>query len=296
MELTSVTSSVKRALWRVPQVQTLVHRARARRTVSRIDFSNAEALPILVYPMANVGSGTVVNTLDAIGLDRPILHLHFMMPAKLEQARLEHVAGPNGIPMDWCLANELGPRLRALEPGLQIPVVTLVRDPIARLVSGAFRMPCLEKGALTRDERPDANAALAHLEQVAQRDDTWRGPDQWFDNELKEMFGIDVFALPFVKDRGYGIYRSSRARVLLLCMEDLDDILGPALAEFLELPEPPKVIRANEPGSGDGDAHAQLEDRFRLPRDHVEKIYAERLPRHFYDAATLRRFAERWSR
>ena len=294
MALHAVTSGVKRALWGLPQVQTLYYRRRARQAVAALDLARP---PILVYQMAKVGSATVTRTLEAIGLDRDIHHLHFMMPDRLEAAREEHAAGDGVLPYDWCLGQRLGERLRKAPSGVQVPVVTLVRDPIARFVSGIYQLPWLAKPGIAEGERLSADDALAFLEREAARDDVWLGPERWFDRELREMFGIDVFALPFAKTHGYAFYRSSRARVLLLRMEDLDDTLGPALAEFLELPEPPKLIRRNERRrSEDGDAYAEVLERFRLPRETVERIYTSRLPRHFYDDATLRRFTERWSR
>jgi hypothetical protein len=176
-------------------------------------------------------------------------------------------------------------------------VVSLVRDPIARQVSGVFQSPDFASVSL-RDRSGcfDVDRVVAYLEECFLTAPPGHGADSWFDEELGTVFGVDVFAQPFPRERGYTILREKRARVLLLRVEDLDRTLGPALCEFLDLPKEPAIVRSNVRGhSGDAAEYARVLERFRLPREIVDEIYARRLVRHFYTEEMIARFARRWT-
>ena len=85
--------------------------------------------------------------------------------------------------------------------------------------------------------------------------------------------------------------------MLLLRTEDLDRVLGPAIAELLDLRKPPKLVRATErAASSDRDLYDSVVEKFRLPRSEVDRVYADRVTRHFYPPDAIDRLTERWSR
>lgn len=194
------------------------------------------------------------------------------------------------------LSTLLGNRVRRCG-GFQLPVVSLVRDPIARQISGLFQSPDLASISLhDRSGRFDVDRVVTYLEEHFLTADPHHGADSWFDEELATVFGVDVFAHPFPRGRGYSILREKRARVLLLRMEDLDRTLGPALCEFLDLPKEPALVRSNVRNrTGDAAEYARVLERFRLPRERVEEIYARRLVRHFYSEEMIAEFTRRWA-
>ena len=55
-------------------------------------------------------------------------------------------------------------------------------------------------------------------------------------------------------------------------------------------------MRSNVRGrSGDAAEYARVLERFRLPREIVDEIYARRLVRHFYSEEMIAGFARRWT-
>ncbi len=291
MDMRGRIRALQSALWKLPPVEAFRNRKRAGREA--IDFAQAPPgeIPILVYQMTNVGSLTVVRTLESIRLDRTVHHVHHMTAPKTRTGIRRHLPVGIGLPYDSLLGHALGDKIRQADSP-QIPVITLVRDPIARELSECVQAVVADP-SLRGDAGLDADRVLQYLERRFRLESVCQGAKAWFDQEVKQMLGIDVFALPFPKQAGYAMYQSRRARVLLLRMEDFDRVLGPALAEFLDLHEVPKIVPATAP---DCDEYNSVVEKFRLPRAEVERVYADRLTRHFYPAETIERFTERWTR
>jgi hypothetical protein len=288
--------ALKRLLWKIPPIQTIHGMREARRVAEEFALAPPDKTPILVYQMAKVGSQTVVRTLESIGLGRPVHHIHYLTAAGTRYGFTRHLRARRKIPYNLLLGRALGEKIRQSE-GPETTIITLVRDPIARELSAVFQVPFFIDGSLRTDAGFDSGRVLECLAGRLRRDGACRGAEEWFHEELKEMFDIDVLAAPFSRHSGYAIYRSRSARVLLLRMEDLDRVLGPALADFLNLPEPPKVVRANErKATVDGEAYQRVLDQFRLPRAVVDEIYSGRFVRHFYPTELIDQFTERWTR
>ena len=300
-ELPVAARALKRALWKLRPVQSLHNLRRARRDAARLDPRQPHGAPILVYQMAKVGSTTVQATLDSLDPPRrPCIKLHFLSPegVRRERALDRRVGGPAYVSYYGAIGRALGARLRRVGGQLQLPVISLVRDPIARQVSGLFQSPDFASVPL-RDAkgRFDVDRVLAYLEERFLAADPAGAAERWFEEELRSVFGVDVFAQPFPRERGYTLMRSRAASVLVLRTEDLDHTLGPALMELLDLPKAPAIVRSN---LRDRTAHAadyaEVRARFRLPREIVDEIYARRLTQHFYPEAMIVEFKRRWTR
>jgi hypothetical protein len=283
------------AAWRFSPTQAFGDLRRAREEATDFALAPADEIPILVYSMANVEASTVVRTLESIGLERAVHHVHRMTPTRIRTGIRRHLPVGIGLPYDRLLGHALGDKVRQADSP-QIPVITLVRDPIDRGLSGFFQAVATDS-KLRSAGRLDGERVLEHLERRLRLDDASREAKAWFDHEVKQMLGIDVFALPFARQTGYAIYQSRRARMLLLRTEDLDRVLGPAIAELLDLQEPPKLVRATErAASSDRDLYDSVVEKFRLPRSEVDRVYADSVTRHFYPPDAIDRFTERWSR
>jgi Putative capsular polysaccharide synthesis protein len=284
---------------RVPPLQYWWSRQRAARDARLLDPGASGKPPVLVYQMAKVGSETVARSLQQADPERPVFHVHFLSPDMLSDAGALHAQskGHFGLPYDMHLGRALAERIQALGRSLHVQIVTLVRDPIAREVSGLFQTPEFAPIALRdRHGHYDVERTLDFLENTLSAADACHYVHNWFDRELRATFGIDVFDAPFPKEQGWTVLRNERARALVLRMEDLDRTLGPALAAFLGLDAEPQMIsrnvRSERPEGGD---YRAVLAALRLPRHVCERIYSHRFSRHFYSDAMLAEFTKRWS-
>lgn len=244
--------------------------------------------PILIYQMGKVGSSTVERSLKGIG--RPVVHIHHLNPRTRAAVRRQHEEKGLPTPAHYRAADAV---LRDLEQGRQLDVVTLVREPVSRNIS-AFFQNIRVFGHDPERLGPERVAELT--EQFIERY-AHHVPLRWFDDELREMLGIDVYARPFPRSRGHTTLESPRARVLILKSELPDPAKAEALATFLGLASPPPIRRANVGAEkGYREVYAAFLDAIRLPADYLDRMYHSRYARHFYDEQELRAFRQRWVR
>jgi hypothetical protein len=190
-------------------------------------------------------------------------------------------------------------RAAAREAGFVPPrrahVISSTREPVGRRLSGAFfrsrksTEPVAFEAALARllDEKPAARGLMAGAH--------WWELDAWFDANVKETMGIDIFAEPFDQARGWQIYEGEEARLLLIRQESFAR-LPEAVSAFYGLRVRPAAI----PHANAGEQHAyrgsyrEAKEKIRVPAPVLDTVYSARYTRHFYSPDEIRGFKERW--
>ena len=243
----------------------------------------AQPRPILVYQMSKVGSTSVCAALRDAGL-RP-LHVHFLGPM-WEECRKAY--GESGAPPPIHLSVErlLRPYLRFTSHRLK--VVTLTRDPIGRYVSSAFQT--------ARRDGYDTEDVGGTVERLRGEILQGRGIDycaDWFDRELRAVFGVDVLAYDFDRQGGHSVVEGSRVDVLTLKLETLHDNWH-TLSEFVRRPVESARTKQRLALKG-ADSYRKVRDQLSLPREAVEDYYDHPWMRHFYTEGEIVAFCDRWS-
>src|SRR5262245_22896629 len=139
----------KLALRTLPPLRPALNTWRARYETAELDTASA----VLVYQMGKVGSGSVMHALKAEAV--PAFHVHNLAPDQLARSGALHrnAFGRFDIDYTWYIGCALSRRIQAAPPGRRFRVITLVRDPIAREVSGIFQVPELYGTDLVDAER-----------------------------------------------------------------------------------------------------------------------------------------------
>lgn len=258
--------------------------------------------PIIVYQMGKVGSTTVQQSLVAnfksLGLDVPVYDYHgFNRIERLELFLLKRAKEGHQVAASLQVVRQAMAFKKEMseKPNQSWNLVSLVRDPIARTVSAFFQglpeiVPDWKQlyGAhdLTLGELRELY--LGTFNQHA-------GVGEWFDVQMKPVFGIDVYASPFSAAAGYKIYPTrGNVRLLVIRLEDLDRVAGQALEAFLGLSDF-QLVNTNV--ARDKDYSSLYEEwlKMPLPVAYVKKMYRTRYARHFYTPEELEAFAHRWT-
>lgn len=256
---------------------------------------------VLVHQMARVGSVTVFRAIRRNAPTTNLFHTHYLNPASIEhfesQADRAHAAtGEPGIRREMLAARWLTARLRGRSPQQPWRIVSLVRDPVARTISAFFRhfpyaFPTL--GARFLDDPLHVPRLLELFRDECEFEHEFAL--NWFDREVRDVFGIDVYATPFPWASGCATYIGDRCDLLVMRLEDLEQVGAAALQEFLGLRDVTLTI-AN---STDREPYAESYRRFlaelRPTREYLDRVYESRLARHFYSTDERARFRARWS-
>lgn len=179
-------------------------------------------------------------------------------------------------------------------------IISLVRDPVARMVSDIFENArwlyphVLDK----RTDRivPDlvVRDIEAWLENFDEKSDY---VSSWFDKEFRAAIGIDVYAYPFGKESGNVVLKRGYLDILIIQMEKLGKTSNQTIGEFLGLEGPLElVIRNTSEGKKDAAEYSDVLRFINIKRDLLERVYSTKYAQHFYDDDDKMRFIARWSR
>ncbi len=261
--------------------------------------------PVVVYQMGKVGSTAIAASLRAASSGLQVHHVHTLTQAGIDareaiyQEIIRHSHSTyfpraRHLMVSRYLKRQLDARRGhpARYKNQRWKVITLLRDPVARNISGFFQTIDSEIPDFT--QRYQREPAL--LEQAMTRFVDQSAQDEslaWFDEEILPALGIDVYAEPFPWAQGYAIYSTELVDLLVLRLEDLPRVGSEALDKFLKVDVP--IVKANEAATKDyAEAYRAFQEGLTLPEAYVQHQYASKLAQHFYSPAELEAFREKW--
>ncbi len=256
--------------------------------------------PIFILQMGRVGSNSVVAAINqayrAVQINVPVYHSHYIAHYEriIERASFDlnnyHNAKRDIENIDTKNRDELFKCLKAQKP---VKIISLVRDPVARNVSTffyAFPEFVPEWKDMESQNLLSASALNAIFESKRQFIQT---AFNWFDEQVKDTLGLDVYTVSFDTSRGWQVYKKGQVELLLLRMEDLYRTGEDALRRFLRLPQI-EMVKVN---TGEERETYELYRRFLtypISQEYLNMTYSTRLARHFYTDEEIEGFIQRW--
>ncbi len=257
-------------------------------------------IPNIVYQPGKVGSITVQKSLESafqkINLATPIYHAHNLDRIDaIEEYVKKHRTAPENTLKKLGESRALRQKIEA-DPTQKWNIITLVRDPVALRVSTMFQL--LDEyipnwAALTQENKLSIEDLQQILLTKEELDPTFLAG--WFNNQVKGLFQLDIFSLPFDTQHGYKIYRPAESRFsfMIIRLEDLNRVAPRAFYEFTRL----KNFEVLHYNIGENKAYSQLYKQFKstpLPASYLERAYNTQYAQHFYSAKERETFQQRW--
>lgn len=240
-----------------------------------------KAPPIIILTPGKVGSSSVYYTLKKESKN-PVFHIHNLSKTGIKLSINDHIRSHRkSIPLHLIVSKNLRKKLTAYTGKLFI--ITIIREPISREISSFFQNTDQYKDVLeNKNLEIDAKMAQKILHKKFEADICQNLKD-WFDLEIKNNFGIDVFDKNFDCQKNYVISQNKNFNHLLLKMEDLDVVFPEASKEFLGLNFPLKLQKANV---GDKKHYASTYKKIRksikLDDEVISQIINSKFFQHFY--------------
>jgi hypothetical protein len=209
--------------------------------------------------------------------------------------------GPNVLPTDVrtflirsrVLSRQIGMMRRM---GRRVKVVTVVRDAVATNLSGYFYNNHCWPMALREASQRGNSEVLGELAAHFMAEYPHQVPLGWFDLEMKQVFGIDLFAQPFPQEQGYQLLHGEYADLLVLKLDRLNQCADAAFSAFLGLPHF-TLVRSNEASE---QWYAPLYKAFTdwvvLPEAYLDRLYNSSFTRHFYTESEVAHLRQRWTK
>lgn len=288
-----IFSTIKKAIGRNYTISRWYHELRLRREEKKTDT------PVIVYQMGKVASTTIVDGLHSSKPDIPVYHVHFLSESSIKDAdeRLAHLVRRFNA-NHWCLYESSFVR-RALIDNREkrhIKIVTLAREPISRNISSFFynvRKYVPDFDSYSIDDATVVETLKVHFLNSFHEHEY---AINWFDNELKVTFGIDIYESKFCPKKGYSIISKDAVEVLLIKLEKLKECASSAFDEFLDIQD----FRLVSSNTADDQPYSGLYRKFleevRLPGQYIDEMYKSRYAKYFYSPEEIEQFRSVWMR
>ncbi|WP_199454735.1 putative capsular polysaccharide synthesis family protein [Vibrio owensii] len=247
-----------------------------------------QAEPVLIYQMGKVGSSALEKSIPNS------LHLHDLMSIEAGK-QISPVRAQLHKPVTNHVKRILKRAIMVnmLKRKQQVRIISLVREPVGRNISMFFQsLPFwmadkyLKDDSAVRSERPQL------LHEAFEEHVNHQYPLQWFDNEIKALTGIDVFAQPFDQELGYQTYQNRNFSLMVIRIDKLDQSQQ-AISEFLQ--QEVTVVHENQ---ADNKWYSPLIKEFKSsyqPKsEFVEEMLSSTLTRHFFTAPEIEKFKQKY--
>jgi len=174
--------------------------------------------------------------------------------------------------------------------GNSLNIISTIREPIGRNVSAFFQL--YDKHTDSKYE--ESLLTLEQLKELFITNVDHDIPLTWFDKNIKDVFGIDVYASPFPPS---GHISFSRKNINLLVMRfDLNDTIKQKLiGDFVNFPKY-KLVRENVSSNKIyHKTYKEFTNKVKLPINYIEKMCDSKYARHFFPENEINAIKEKWS-
>jgi hypothetical protein len=248
--------------------------------------------PIFIYQMGKVGSTSIRNSLQQSGFSYRTFHVHFLNMKDLKEH--ERLYPPCKHRTSSII---LAKNLESRNVSKKIKIITSTREPVSRHISSIFQVPQIH-GLEIPTNATEIEIARFTKSITDQLGLPWvySYPYNWFNSEIKKVFGIDIYEFPFDKNNGFQIYKKDNVEILLFRLEDLYRHTE-MLTDFIGSQKKIPLLKANQRNEmKDSDLYSIVNSRIKLEDELLEKIYSSDYVKHFYDKKMTDIFKEKWSK
>jgi hypothetical protein len=300
----------KLAGWGLRPLDWFIPTAKAKFMLrQRYEHGRFDKGPVLVLQMGKVGSRSVEAGLEERVKDRPVYHSHFLSPervAETEKARRMYFRGERHryLTRQW-LSEFILKTFKAGRNDQHWKLVTLTREPVGRNISAFFEnlymVPTKNEGEFMVSSdvygldpmlvSADDVSVLAELFYERAKHDS---PLNFFDQEIRDTFGIDVLKAGFPVEKGYEIYGNDRVELLVLRLEDLARCAAPAFKEFLDLDDFELVNRNIASKKHYASLYSAFIRQVAIKEEYVRTLLYSNYMRTFYSEQEIRAAENKW--
>ncbi len=250
----------------------------------------------VVYTGGKVGSSSLTKSLRDYFKKDFVFHITKLTKEAVDREEKYYMRNPDKeIPDNLFHSKFLYKNLEQLSKTRKIYFFSLVRDPIAAIISGYCENYPYYKKRLTKSEDEILAENIQHiLERL--NSNKMQSRLNWFDEEFGKALDFDIYSEKFDQAKGYHIYESQN--ILILKLERLNSVCSSAMNDLLNIPN--FVIQnankaENKPEKLNYfDTYQKVKKSVKVPMETMDKIYNSKYIRYFYQEEEINKFKERW--
>lgn len=164
-------------------------------------------------------------------------------------------------------------------------ILTLVREPIGRNISGFFEDPSFRHIVQSNNLNELTNTFVSNFNHDL--------PLNWFDTQLKSNFGIDVYSKPFDIEKGYTLYENGDTECMVIRSDKMNDLFD-VVRDFLELDDLPRKDYNITGERVNGNVYNTLKENIKLSTKYIDKMYTSKMVTHFFNENEITKLKNKW--
>lgn len=122
-----------------------------------------------------------------------------------------------------------------------------------------------------------------------------RWPLIWFDREMKQIFGFDIYSNKFDKTTYHNIYETDEIPILVIRQEDFGKVAEKQIAEFINDPRFRIINRNAAKDKSYSELYQSFCSSITIPKEFIDYQYSSQYAKYFYTNDELKRFTDQWS-
>lgn len=238
---------------------------------------------IVVFTMGKVGTLTICNSLERIGIKH--VHPHSLRYTRAGIHFLCNVRYNIFQNVYYCFKT-FTKRIkvvlwRAFKK--KIAIITGVRDPFSRSISAYFEQ------AHYLSEEP-SKMLYEEVKESFDRHYNLDGAIDWFEEEIEKVFGIDVYSHSFDTGKGYQVIEKGKYRIFVYRI----DFLNQLEEELRAFVGDPAFTLENENITTPSDNYQRLKREIRFSEEEFERMTQSKYMKHFYSADEVSVLRDKW--
>lgn len=256
-------------------------------------IKNACESPVLIYQNGKVGSLTISQSLKKIDIGNAHIHRFFFKNDVVGELLL-------GKEYEEFIRESNFFKIKSTEYVKFIKdkikekkIITVVRDPVAVDLSTVFQWIGSGESDAFFSKRLKQGISFVQVVSDLMIKIQNRMFD-WFDEELREISGINIFDHPFDKKRGYSIISENGVEILVLKVEKLEEITN-IIGRFVGCDQ----LELFDANKGESKAYSHIyqavKNNIVLPEEYVTHYYKNNsYMDHFYSSEERKSFWMKW--
>ena len=256
--------------------------------------------PIIIYQPGKVGSKSLLHSIKKYG--RAVIQPHVL-------AFRDEYMDENFFKLYKLFKDKISSYKN-------VKIITLVRDPVERDIAHLFEHINIKYLKLYEDFNEDLCQSIVKTlnKYIVDADmlDEWENYSpymihhlirfsgkegallEWFEHELKQVFGIDIFEGDFDREKGYGIIKKENISVLAIKLEKLNE-LNDVIGDFLDIEEFELDIYNSAKNKSYYYAYKQVLRNIQLPKEYLKICYENKKLEFFYTEKEIEEMKNKWN-
>ena len=249
--------------------------------------------PLIVYTMGKTGTKSIYNSLLTANLRRPLFYLHCLSREGTFFANRLSMTSAHSAPVKNYWVSLYLNKIISGNSNISFDLISCVRDPIAVNISGFFQtiehwIPNFN--SMLRNKSID----IQDMVKIFFDQYPHNFPLNWFDNEVRNIFDVDVYDSNYNHDTGYQSIQNNKAHMVIFRLDKLEKFCAVGLQKELNLHNI-KLSKHNiSKNKSYGKIYNSFLDTIQIPEDYLNMMYKSKMAKHFYSSEELDTLKQNW--